>query len=167
MLSNSTCYTFQWAVSGPWCVLPKFWFNKDSFLYLFNFLTSDYEVEFSVPDYCDCVVIFTSSAGKSNSPRFRLYQLVWKTLRISKIAVNWHCNGEEEMSNKDSICILQLPPGTFWPSQPHSTSFCIIQLPPGSSSHSQGLPATFLHSQPHSASFSIILYHSVAFRSLQ
>ena len=63
MLSNSTCYTFQSAVSRLWCVLPKFRFKTKSFLYLFNFLKSDYEVEiseveFSVPDYCDCVVIF-------------------------------------------------------------------------------------------------------------
>ena len=46
--------------------MRKFGFLEKYFLYLFNFLSSDYEVEFSVPEYCDRVVIFFQMEGDVN-----------------------------------------------------------------------------------------------------
>ena len=50
--------------------MRKFGFLEKYFLYLFNFLSSDYEVEFSVPEYWDCVVIFSLDLELNRLYRF-------------------------------------------------------------------------------------------------
>ena len=71
-LSKPTWFSFKTPASS----VRKFGFLEKYFLYLFNFLSSDYEVEFSVPDYCDRVVILYQ-IRQIKSKSFCPLQIYW------------------------------------------------------------------------------------------